>query len=229
MPLNENLQNFWTIENVNYRNKIYEVDLLKTFLDNRNRKTQDDWVEFSKQAQKNNDFYVGDMPLYHSVFTRLYDLKDKPETNKIRSFLKKQLFEINLSFITLTRIKYQSKGFDKIIHNYNMPDEYLIEDDFVGSDEDVKDAKNKMNYKSLLDSSDSRKINLVYNWIAGEDIRLLRLTKKPKKEEERIAYFGNQYNWIYLNCWRHPSRNLSALGVRIRENEAGFHAKSQNT
>src|SRR3989344_9539724 len=69
-------QDFWTIENVNYRNKICKVDLLKTLLDNRNRKNQEGWIEFSKQAAENNGFYVGDMPLYHSIFSRLYELKN---------------------------------------------------------------------------------------------------------------------------------------------------------
>ena len=206
-------QDFWTIENVIYRNKICKVDLLKTLLDNRNRKPQDGWVEFSKQAQKNNDFYVGDMPLYHSVFTQLYRLKDKPKTNEIRSFLNEQFRKRGL--ITLTRIKYRPDGFDKIVNNYNMPDEYLIEDNFIGKDEEVICSKNRINYKSLLDSDNLLEINSIYYWITWKNVRLFRANKKPKKEDERIAWFGGNFNGIYLNCCRFPSFNLSGLGIRI--------------
>jgi len=210
------LQDFWTIENVNYRNKICKVNLLKTLLDNRNRKNQDSWAEFSKQAKENNGFYLGDMPLYHSIFTKLYELKDKPKSNKIRDFLKEQFLKRGL--MTLTRINYQPNGcLDKIVHNYKMPDEYLIEGNFSGLDEDVEYFKNKRNYKSLLDSNNPEEINFVYNWITGKNARLFRVNSKPEQEDKRIAWFGVKFNWIYLNCCRSPFIALSGLGVRVVE------------
>ena len=212
--INPNLQinkDFWTIDNVKYRNGIYKVNLLKELLDNGNSKTQDDWVKYSKKAQKNNDFYVGDMPLYHSLFTSLFKLKDKPEVEEIRNFLQKQFIEKWL--MTLTRIKYKPTGEDEIIHNYKMSDEYSIKDNFVGSNEYVKDSVNKTNYKSLLGTDNLNEINEVYNWITGKDAYIWRLNLKPKSLDERVAGFVAYSDWTVLVCSWNPSITDASLGV----------------
>ena len=212
--INPNLQtnkDFWTIDNVKYRNGIYKVNLLKELLDNGNSKTQDDWVKYSKKAQKNNDFYVGDMPLYNSLFTSLFKLKDNPEVEEIRNFLQKQFIEKWL--MTLTRIKYKPSGKDEIVHNYKMPDEYSIEDNFVGNDEYVKNSKDKANYKSLLGTDNLNEINEVYNWITGKDSYLWRLNSKPKSLDERVARFYADSGGTGLYCYRYPSDTNASLGV----------------
>jgi hypothetical protein len=218
---------FWTIENVEYRDSIYKVDLLKDLLDKGNSKNQDDWVKYSKNAQDNNNFYVGDFPLYHSLFTSLHKLNDKPEIEEIRSFLQKQFIEKWL--MTLTRIKYQSSGKDDIIHNYKMSDEYSVKDNFVGPDEYVKDSKNKINYKSLLGTDNLKEINEVYNWITGKDIYLWRLNSKPKSLDERVAWFGANSARAILSCSWGPSDINSSLGVRaVRHGVELFAGKLNN-
>jgi hypothetical protein len=203
---------FWTIENVQYRNEIFKVDLLKTLLDNGNLKIQDEWSEYSKTAKQSGSFYVGDFPMYHSLFTSLFKLKDNPRIEEIRSFLQEQFKAKWLT--TLTRINYNSKGNDKIIHHYKMLDEYSIQDSFVGPDECVKDSKNKTNYKSLLNSDNLQEINAVYNWITGKDAYLWRINSKPASLDERVAWFGAVSGGADLYCARSPSSQCSALGVR---------------
>ena len=205
---------FWTIQHVIYRNNFCKIDLLKTLLENGNLKTQDQWVEYSKQAKTNNNFYVGDMPLYHSLFASLHKFWDKPETGKIRDFLQTQFKTKRI--MTLTRIKYQTRGLDKIIHNYKMPNEYLIEDDFVGPDESIKNSNNKQNYKSLLDSDNLKEINSIYNWITEKEIYLSRLNSRPNKEEEKPVKFYAELNYTDLNCFRGPSKSGSSIGVRVQ-------------
>ncbi len=106
----EDLTDFYRINGVQYRNNTYTVDLSKSLLDNEASKTQDQWVEYSKEAIAKNDFYLGDFPLYHSLFTALFRNKDKQHKQKIekvREFLKDNLFKHWL--MTLTRIKYKEQ------------------------------------------------------------------------------------------------------------------------
>ena len=115
---------FWSISGVPYGTEFYTVDLLKTLLNEGNAKTQDEWIEFRKEAIPKNEFYTGDMPLQHALFTTLYKLRDdtvkKDEVETIKEFVKKPMFERWLA--TTTRIMYQPSGSldDVIIHNNGM-------------------------------------------------------------------------------------------------------------
>jgi hypothetical protein len=209
---------FWTIENVPYRNQLLQVDLLKELLDNGNAKTQDKWSKYSKMAKRSGDFYVGDFPLYHSLFASLYNLKDKSNIEEIRSFLQKQFKEKWLT--TLTKIKYNPKGNDEIIHNYNLADEYSFHDSFIGPDEYVKDSNNKTNYKSLLGSDNLQEINSVYKWITEKDAYLWRINSKPKTLDERVARFDALSGRAGLSCNWYPSGQYSSLGVRAAKQRA---------
>jgi hypothetical protein len=211
-PSLQSNKDFWTIDNVQYRNGFYKVNLLKEFLGNGNSKTQDSWAEYSKEAQSRNDFYVGDFPLYHSLFTSLYKLKDKPEIEEIISFLETKFYKKWL--MTLTRIKYSPAGKDEIVHNYKMPDEYSIYDNFIGPNEYVKNSVNKINYVSLLGTDNLKEINEVYNWITKKDAYLWRLNSKPKSLDEKVALFDANTGGAILGCFRGiPSNSYSVLGV----------------
>src|SRR3989344_6069782 len=118
----EDLTNFWQVNGVNYRNSIYQVDLAKTLLDNGNNRTQDEWTQYSKKAIARNEFYVGDFPLYHSLFSVLFRNKEntkyKDRINDVKELISKNMF--NYWLMTLTRIEYKAQGQDKVIHNYGM-------------------------------------------------------------------------------------------------------------
>lgn len=117
-------EGYWRIYDVKYKDGIYTVDLAKSLLDNGTAKTQDGWAEYTEQARKSGDFHSGDMPLQHATFTALFKQKDKPESEEAREFIKKNMREKWL--MTLTRIKYTSKGLDEVIHNYRLNDSYSI-------------------------------------------------------------------------------------------------------
>src|SRR3989344_6047677 len=89
LPL-ENSIDFWSISNVPYRDGLYRVDLAKTLLDNGNSHTQDEWAEYSRQAQQQNKFHVGDFPLYHALFTELSNVKDAA-AEEAREFINQQM------------------------------------------------------------------------------------------------------------------------------------------
>lgn len=207
----EDLKDFWRIPNVNYRNGIYAVDLAKKLLDNGNSKTQEQWVEYSKQAKQNNDFYVGDMPLYHSVFTALSKNNTKDAQEAI-DFIKAQM---RAKYpVTLTRIKYNPKGKDDVVNNYGMDDEYAIKTNLVGADEWIKESKDTDYLNAILGTNNINEINQVYQRINGTDARIWRVNSKPASIDERVAWFNADSVGVDLCCCRDPRGSYSSFGVR---------------
>ena len=210
---------FWTIPNVEYRNGICTVDIAKQLLDNGNAKTQDEWVEYSKQAQQNNGFYAGDFPLYHAIFTTLFKNKDgsqKDAVEEIREFIKQKMIEKWL--ITLTRIRYAPKNQkNKVIHNYNMPDQYAVElDSFIGPDGFIeKTTKVEGPLQALLGTQQSiKEINSVYKWLTDVDAYLFRLNSGVQNVDESVAGFNADSGGAVLYCFRYPLNSNAVLGVR---------------
>ena len=217
----ETLEDFWTIGNVEYRNGIYTVDLAKELLDNGNTKTQEQWAEYSKQAKQNNSFHTGDFPLYHAIFTTLFNNrngKQKNDVEEIRQFIKQKMVEKWI--MTLTRIQYNpKKQKDKVIHNYNLPDQYPIEtDSFVGDDGYIKSTNNvKAPLQTLLDTKQNvNEINDVYKWLTDVDAYLWRVNSEVKNTDERVARFVAFSVRAYLDCDGDPQDSGSGLGVRLR-------------
>src|SRR3989344_4733374 len=67
---------YWSIPSVQYRGGVYIVDLAKSLLDEGNTKTQDMWIAYAKEAQPKDEFYTGDMPLQHAIFTASFQLEE---------------------------------------------------------------------------------------------------------------------------------------------------------
>ena len=184
-------------------------------MDNGKKKTQDEWAEFAKIQKQNNGFYTADSPLYNTLFTALFNRRNEKIAEEIRKFLKEQ-FEKNW-LTTLTRIKYMPKGLDKIIHNYNLPDQYIINETIIGLDGYLKDAETNAQpaLNAVLGSKKTDEIDDAYKWITGKDTCIWRLNNKPKKIEERVAGFYADSDGVDLNCVRYPDYSYSALGVKI--------------
>ena len=106
---------FYEINGIPHRNKICCIDLSKTLLPS---KTQDEHAEHRLNA-KSGEFCLGDMSLYHALFTALYNNRDsqsfKDQIEEARQFIKESMLEHWL--MTLTRIKYNPDGNDLVIHN----------------------------------------------------------------------------------------------------------------
>ncbi len=201
----EDLADCYRINGIQYRNGIYQVDLAKTLLDNGASKTQDQWANYSKEAIANNQFYLGDFPLYHSLFSALFSNKDNPnykdKIEEARTFAGKMCK--NNWLMTLTRTKYKAIGKDEIIHNFGMQDQYKINENIAGLDEFVKNGSNKEVYKAILGMDDINLINQVYNWISGKDAFLWRINSK--QDIECVARFNANLDRAYLDCSGYPS------------------------
>ncbi len=217
-PTNSRLDStidYWSIPSVQYRGGIYIVDLAKSLLDGGNKKTQDEWIAYAKEAQPKDEFYTGDMPLQHAIFTATFQLEESAGKEEIRQFVKKHMFERWL--MTTTRIYYQPQGSteDIIVHNKGL-DEYQSRENFVFPDEYVKDSTRPSNYKALLDVDNLEEINKVYQWLTEKNAYLWRNNSRTRNVEERVARFvaGSGRAWFY--CDRNPSIRGASLGVRIK-------------
>lgn len=218
-PINSS-QGYWSIP-VNYRNGIYTVDLAKSLLDSGNAKTQEDWAKYSLNAKSRGDFYTGDMPLYHAVFSALFKQKNKPESEEARKFIQKQMRAKWL--MTLTRIRYNPRGKDKVIHNFGVAQHYELEENIVGPDRFVEQGDNSA-LTALLGTGNINEIKEVYNLINQTPTYIWRVNSKPKQVDERVARFVASSGRAGLYCNWGPAYSNSSLGVRIAS-EASRSAK----
>jgi hypothetical protein len=205
-----NSGDFWRI-NINYRNAVYRADLSKSLLDGGIARTQQEWAKYTNDAKPKGDFYVGDMPLYFSILSAFSKATGK-DADEAREFLKKQMRAKWL--MTLTRVQYNPKGSDKIIHNFYTPDIYEVQNNFIGGDSWIKDV-DTTNLEALLGNGDKSQINAVFQKINDTDAYLWRVNSKPKKVDERVAWFGAGSDRADLDCDRGPSGSDSLLGVRM--------------
>ncbi len=205
----QSIDDYWQIQGVNYMNEIKTINLAQQLLPNM---TQDKHAEYREQAISKGEFYTGDMPLYHAVFTALFNQKDKPESEQARQFIKKSMREKWL--MTLTRIAYQPRGKDKIIHNYNTKDEYSLEENIVGEDRFIEDA-DRSALKALLGTDNIQEIKDIYNWINGTDTYIWRINSKPNKVDERITRFDAVSDRADLDCDWDPAYRDPSLGVCV--------------
>ena len=212
----EDLTDSYRVAGINYRNDIYQVDLKKDLLDNGNSKTQDEWIEYTKNAMQNNKFYVGDMPLYYSLFQTLFKNKDnaqfKDNIEEARKFLQKTCKDYWL--MTLSRINYNKPGKDIITHDYGLQDKLEVQEDIIGSDGFISQLNPEKELKAVLGSSDINEINQVYDWISGKNAYIWRINSKPEQNDERIVGFSSGGAGFRLGWSRGRGGSSEAFGVR---------------
>jgi len=212
----ENLTDFYSISGIPYRNEICCIDLSKTLLPS---KTQDEHAEHRLNA-KSGEFCLGDMSLYHALFTALYNNRDsqsfKDQIEEARQFIKESMLEHWL--MTLTRIKYNPDGNDLVIHNYHQKDEWKDSiNTFVGPGgylNDVSTTNVERPLQALLDTQqNASEINSVYIWLTGGNAYISRVNSLPEEFDERVAGLDAGSDGASLDCDRSPSSSVESLGV----------------
>ena len=213
----ENLTDFYSISGIPYRNEICCIDLSKTLLPRRN---QDEHAEHRLNA-KQGEFCLGDMSLYHALFTALYNNRDsqsfKDQIEEARQFIKESMLEHWL--MTLTRIKYNPDGNDLVIHNYHQKDEWKDSiNTFVGPGgylNDVSTTNVERPLQALLDTQqNASEINSVYNWLTGGNAYIWRVNSRPEKTNEKVARLYAGSGRAGLGCIGFPSSSDGGLGAR---------------
>ena len=213
----ENLTDFYSISGIPYRNEICCIDLSKTLLPS---KTQDEHAEHRLNA-KSGEFCLGDMSLYHALFTALYNNRDsqsfKDQIEEARQFIKESMLEHWL--MTLTRIKYNPDGNDLVIHNYHQKDEWEVRiNTFVGPDEHLNDVKTtnvERPLQVLLDTQqDGIEIISAYIWLTGGNAYIWRVNSRPEETDERVARLDADFSRASFDCIGDPSNANEGLGAR---------------
>jgi len=208
---------------------IFTVDLAKKLLDGGAEKTQDEWVDYSKEAVKKNDFLLGSMPLYHSIFRKLYlnrNSKDAKLVEKIRSNIH-EIFAIKNDTITeictLSRV-VQGDVYHDVL--YGLDSSFKIQwhprhrmQEVFG----IKEEKNPDAYNPILGSMNPEEIQAVYEWIVGHDnIHIYPATHSiddnPASDFEVTMYEDEREFVIDAgHLGIHDKKKTKALGVRIHE------------
>ena len=208
---------FYSINGIPYGDETYRIDLSKTLLPRRN---QDEHAEHRLNA-KQGEFCLGDMSLYHALFTALYNNRDsqsfKDQIEEARQFIKESMLEHWL--MTLTRIKYNPDGNDLVIHNYHQKDEWKDSiNTFVGPGgylNDVSTTNVERPLQALLDTQqNASEINSVYNWLTGGNAYIWRVNSRPEKTNEKVARLYAGSGRAVLNCIGTPSGSDEGLGAR---------------
>ena len=202
------IKDYWQIPGVEYKGETSMYDLSKTPLAT---KTQEEHAKHRETVMQNNDFYIGDIPLYHAIFTAAFKQPNSKQKEEIRRFIQEQ---IRSKYpITLTRIQYTPKGKDKIIHNFGTNEQYDLEEYIAGPDRKIEsEDRNALN--ALLGTDNINEINEVYNWINNKPIYIWRVNEKPEQIEERVAGFIANSDRFNLNCSGSPQGSYEGLGVR---------------
>jgi len=174
--------------------------------------TQDKLAEFyEKEKQKGNPVPT-DAPLIWAIAASAYNAKDSnpQDAKKLRQFLAQSFSRCPN---TLTRIAYNPKGNDKIMHNYGTSDEYSIDELVVGPDRFIQKIPDQKVLESLLGTQDVAKINEVSQFVNGTNAYIWRLNSKPTKKEERVARFGADGGRLLLICFGDPLVGYPAFRV----------------
>jgi hypothetical protein len=201
---------FWTIPKVLYNNQVHVIDLSKSLLLDGEAHTQEEWSQHYNQSKPSDEFHTPDFPLLYSTIKTL----KSAGFEEARQFLQEKARAHWLT--TLTRIKYTPKGLDEIIHNYNTPDIYTKQVDFITPDEWIKETSNPSSYQALLDTTDSaQEINDLFYWLNQTNTRSWKVNSKPVNPTERVAWLNANSDRVNLSCYGVPANRNLSLGVRF--------------
>jgi len=239
----EALADCYRINGVILRGVSYRMDLKDALLLDGVSKTQGDWVEFKKQAGK-DDFVPADAPTYHSVCAALYDNRENEKYGAVielaRPFLATQFEKYWLA--TLSRVRYRPRQapqsilerfknvltgqqqtastLDEVIHDYGSLKPVTVSAAIAGPNNHISQLSDASIYcKAVIDDKDVAHVNAVYKWITGKDTFAWRKETPPDKDiKERVVALGVDGSVrFYLDAGGDVDDGRPALGVRFVE------------
>ena len=133
--------------------------------------------------------------MVYAVCKALYENRDNKKyaqtIEEARNFLQKTFQENWLN--TLSRVQYNPRGLDKIIHEYKQTAKDEKTAKLVGSDGFItKPETNAQEYcRALLSTKDDvNKINEVFKWVTGKESYAWRINSAPSSIAERVLVLG---------------------------------------
>ncbi|MBU2612773.1 MAG: hypothetical protein KKB62_03575 [Nanoarchaeota archaeon] len=116
---------------------------------------------------------------------------------------------------TLSRVIYNPKGEDEVIHWYGTSDEEKMKGHLVGKDGFIKNINNPNALEFLLGTSDIKRINGVTNSINKTPMYFWRFNSKPNERTERVVGFDAGGGRLYLDADRCLSGEIPAFLVEF--------------
>ena len=199
-----NFNDYWRIEGVDYNQKTGIYELSKELIPSA---TQEELAQLSKLSRENGGFYAGDARLHYAIFKAI----KQAGNTEIRDFVREKLRSSYPN--TLTRVRYQPSGNDEVIHNYKQKDESSFTGRVIGPDREINE-EDKECLEILLGAKDIKEIKEVSGFINGTRTYIWRVNSIPKNLDERVVRFDAYSDWLSLYCYRDPSDQFPAFGVR---------------
>ena len=171
-------------------------------------RTQDKLAEFYEKEKKTGT----PLPLNSIQTFQLMEDAFKSGNKDLMNFIQKGLQEWPN---TLTRVVYNFKGEDEVIHGYGTSDEMVMNGNVVGNSGFIEKIDNPNALELLLGTKDLKRINEVTNAINKTPMFLWNFNSKPKERTERVVWFGAFDVRVLLNAYWDPSGEFSAFLVEF--------------
>lgn len=146
------------------------------------RKTQAEWLRYSKKAIRNGDFYIPSLPVLYSIIKLGHDNKDEKTGKWIKGRIGINSSDKNQDdsdwnkcllskpIMTSTRIHPLCSGEYKITHNYGMPNQYTKTTRFKRQKGLLKKCLSSENSEALFGNSDVDEIDFVLSWVTSSKV-----------------------------------------------------------
>ncbi len=175
------------------------------------RMNQEDAARYSSPE----GFHASSLSEYFDVFAALYELRNKgEEVENARQFIRGNMIKYQLA--TLTKLKYNPKGKDIIIHNYGNKSRKVIRANVLGSNGLLSEVLSLETSLALIGKS-PEEAEEIMKYITESPFYICMPDSKPEFIDERVPMFYENSGWAVLDCDGHPSLRYDGLGVRYTQ------------
>ena len=215
----ETLKDYWRIHNVEYNGETASYELAKTLLLEGERRSQEQWADYSLNARERGEFYTPDFPLLHGLIRAVYLQREEStrtkETQEIKEFFKDNMGKW---LMTLTRVRNSSKGqtVDEVIHNYKQGQKYgerIVKEEIVGKDREIVKADSRA-LNTLIGNGDVNEIKDIYKWVNNTPTYIWRINSREDNLIESVARVDADSDRAGLDCYGGASYVGASIGVR---------------
>ncbi|MBI5065825.1 hypothetical protein HZA97_06315 [Candidatus Woesearchaeota archaeon] len=200
----------YVLKSVQLRDEVINVGWSKCLFDNGNSHNLDWWNDYTKDR----GWKIPSAELYFTSLLALHENKDGKQAKLIKKV--RQMFAKDFSeyfMMTSTRVTYVAKSKDRIIHDYGSNQNVVVMD-FVGPDGYVNSqSKFESEMDVLLGTRNCRKVEEIFNWVAGKRTEFWRVNGKTNLREERAVVLGVGSNEFVISACDDACRPARAVFV----------------
>lgn len=174
--------------------------------------------EHAKQARNaaSDEYHASTAPEIYDISSVLFSHKDCPGVKDVQVFLRRLFTNFVLS--TLSRVEWNPRGKDTVIHRYGQNAHYSVRQNLVGPDGFIvdKSVRAKGLVQAVFDTSNGvKQVDDIFYWLTEKHVYEFRCNDKPEQKYVRVVALGvvnDDYFYIDANDLINDCR--PALGVR---------------